>query len=96
MRRDNQGEVWYFAANAPHLPTLTLHTGQEQPLSLSDKVHLRLKAVPQKDKVSVQAVLQGDGDSGATLYHNGKRILLHYRLTDAQGTALGTGTLDYG
>jgi hypothetical protein len=95
VRRDAQGDVWYLATNAPQLPKIIVKHSEEQVLPITDKVRLTFRVMAQKEKSSVQASFLGES-GGTTLYRNGKRIMLDYRIADTQGSVLASGTLDYG
>ena len=57
---------------------------------------LRLKAFPAKGGVNVQAGITGHAHMGLSVYQDGARIPLRYRLEGRDGAQVAAGVLTYG
>ena len=96
VRPDGQGKEWFLGASGKMIRKLTVRAGEEQPLTLQEFVHMHCRAVPQEGGVQVQGVVKGEHHCGVSIYRDGKRIPLGYRVTDAQGKEVAAGSLEYG
>ncbi len=96
VRRDPQGKEWFVGASGKRIRKLTVRAGEEQKVALDEAVFMQCRPVLGKGQVQVQMILQGEHHSGLTLYRDGKRVLVGYRLTDGQGKEVASGQLEYG
>jgi hypothetical protein len=95
-RRDAKGTEWFLAVNLRGGRPITLKAGQTLPLKTDPAVTIACKAKVAAGTVAVTAHVAGEHHAGVTLYKDGKRILIGYRITDRDGKLLGQGMLDYG
>ena len=96
IRRDDEGKEWFVSATGRAIRKIVIQAGEEQKLALPESIQVVCRAVSQKSEVQVQGVLQGENHSGLSLYREGRRITIGYRLADGQGKELAAGALDYG
>jgi hypothetical protein len=95
-RRDAQGAEWFLSATGPDLRRLLVRAGEEQRVQVDDAIRLTGGAHPEDGGVEIQRMLVGEKGSGLSLYRDGKRIDIGYRLADAAQKELARGTLRYG
>ncbi len=96
VRRDDKGSVWFVSATAQAIRRLTVSAGEEQKVSVDETILMQCKALPGDGNVTIQMMIQGEHHSGLTIYRDGKRIPMQYRMTDAQGKDITSGTMNYG
>jgi hypothetical protein len=95
VRRD-QGIDWFLAGSSRNIRQITVQAGESQPVALEERINLVWKARAGSGTVNVQAGISGEPHCGLSIYRDGKRIPLRFRITDAQGKELASGRLDYG
>ncbi len=96
LRRDAKGALWFLSATGPTIRRLVVRAGEEQRVQVEDTIHLTGGAHPENGGVEIQLMLAGEKGSGLTLYREGKRIDIGYRVLDAGEKELARGTLQYG
>jgi hypothetical protein len=96
LRRDARGVEWLISASGPVIRRLTVRTGEEQRLTVDDTIRLMGSARPENGGVEIQLMIAGEKGSGLTVYRNGKRIDIGYRLVGPGEQELAQGTLKYG
>ncbi len=96
VRRDAEGRDWHLGASGRAIRKLTVRAGEEKRVGLDEAISLQCRTRRTDDGVQVQMAIHGEHHCGLTVYRDGKRILVGYRLTDAQGKELVKGQLEYG
>jgi hypothetical protein len=96
VRRDAKAVEWFLSATAFNLCRLIVRADEEQQVQIGDKIHLTGGAHPDAGRVEIQVMLAGEKGSGLSIYRDGKRIEIEYRLLDTQKNELARGTLKYG
>jgi hypothetical protein len=93
VEKDADGATWHLSTTSDKpLWTLAVRAGEETALALARDVRITQTIRPAQIGVGVFA----GGGSGLTLYKEGRRIPLAYRLTDADGAELASGAIRYG
>ena len=95
-RRDAKEVEWFISATAPHIRSLIVKAGEEQRVQVDETIQLTGSAQLGDGGVKIQAKFTGAEHSGLSIYREGKRIELGYRLADIQKKQLATGTMHYG
>lgn len=95
IRRDAAGREWYLSGIPHAAPSVVVRAGTEQRVHVDDSIHFKLKLVT-SNGLMLQAPIMGAEHSGVTIYADGKRIPMNYRITDSQGTELAAGSMNYG
>lgn len=95
FRTAKDGKKWLASALAPSIRTFTVEAGRSSELRLDEAVVFRSGVRTTGLKADVMMELQGENGSGLTLYREGKRIPIAFRLLDSE-TTVGTGTMTYG
>ena len=96
IRRDAQGTTWFISATGSNLRRLTVQASEEQQASIDETIRLTGGAHPSEGTVEIHVMVAGIKGSGLSIYRDGRRIDIDYRLLDAQGKELARGTLAYG
>jgi len=92
LARDAAGVAWHVSAGGKTLRTLELAAGEETRLEIDPTIHVQRRLSGR----SVSVAVQGEAASGLSIYRDGKRIPLGYRLLGAQGEVLAEGPITYG
>jgi len=92
LARDAAGVAWHVSAGGKTLRTLELAAGEETRLELDPTIHLQRRL----NGRAVEVAVQGEAQSGLSIYRDGKRIPLAYRVLDARGAVLAEGPITYG
>ncbi len=96
VRRDEHKTEWFISGSGAALAKLKVAAGQDQTLGADDAVMIQCKAKPSAGTVDIQATVMDGHHHGLSIYRDGKRIPLKYRVADARGKELATGELEYG
>lgn len=96
LRRDAKGVEWFLSATGPAIRRLAVRAGEDQRVQVDETIRLTGGAHPEGGRVEIHLTVAGEKGSGLTLYREGKRIDIGYRLVDARGKELARGTLEYG
>jgi hypothetical protein len=91
-RKDSQGKPWILSASGHSIQKVTVQAGQKSELKIPESVQItsRLR------NGQVQMMVHGIGHAGATLYKDGKRIEMGYRVVTPDGRMLRDGKITYG
>lgn len=97
LRRDKRGRSWFISAtSAGGIRKLTVRKGQVNRVRISDVIHVQCRTQPTDEGIRVIGGVQGEHQSGLSVYRDGKRIALHYIVRGAGGEKLAAGTMKYG
>ena len=96
VRRDAKKVEWFISATSSDLRSLAVKPGEEQRVQVNETIHLTWSAQRGDGGLKIQAKFSGEAKSGLSIYREGKRIELGYRLTDAQKKQLASGIMHYG
>jgi hypothetical protein len=91
-RKAASGETWWASASAQPIRLLTLRAGETTAVAIDPKVLVRAR----QSRTTVNVDVRGENRSGLSLYRDGRRIELRFRLLDPEGTARASGTIHYG
>jgi hypothetical protein len=93
VEKDAHGATWHLSTTSDKpLSTIDVRAGEETALALARDVRITQAIRPGQIGVGVFA----GGGSGVSIYKDGRRIPLAYRLTDADGAELASGAIRYG
>lgn len=96
IRRDSKGSEWYLSGIPQHAPRITVRAGVEQRLEIDDTINVPCQTKPHEGGWLIMAPISGANHSGITIYKDGKRIPLRYRISDAAGNEIASGAMNYG
>lgn len=86
------GVQWHVSASAPKIQMLEIRAGQETPLELAMGIEIDAKRHGQRAQMSIT----GHRGAGLSIYRDGVRIPMGYRILDRHGEELITGAMTYG
>ena len=89
---DSTGKTWHVSATAASMREIELASGQETRLAIEPEIKIEKRL---RDG-QVQVAVQGEGQSGLSIYKEGKRIPLGFELLDRAGKKLAEGKINYG
>ena len=90
--RSREGEVWHTSASGHRLGHLEVEAGQLQALELDPTVQLSKSLRRGRAAMSINR----PGGAGLSIYKDGRRVPIGYRLVDAAGRAVASGRMRYG
>jgi len=96
VKRDAAGREWYLSGIPHHGSTVVVRANEEQRVTVDDSIAISLKLVPTDEGFRMQAPVIGDQHSGLTIYANGARIPMNYKVVDGAGRQLAAGAMTYG
>lgn len=96
VRRDGKGVEWFISASKPDLRRIVVRPGVNQEVKVEDGIRMKCTTSLKGEDVQVGAAITGDNGAGLSIYQNGKRIAMAYRIEDAQGKRLAGGNMKYG
>lgn len=93
----HEGVHWFFSSSGPWKKARRIEVEGETKLEVGDTVHVRVGSPGFKDgKLRIGfALLAADG-RGLSIYRDGKRVPVGYRVLDKEGAVLAEGTMRYG
>lgn len=92
LATDEDGAAWHLSATKPRLREIEVVAGKTIEVEIDRRVHLVQTLTRSRANVGVQ----GDGHAGLSIFKDGKRIALAYRVLDARDHELVAGELRYG
>lgn len=94
-RRDKEGKEWFLWVNLHKGRALDVKADEPLPVKTDDSVIINCKAKLAPGDVTILANIMGEHHAGVTIYKEGKRIPIVYKITKDNKT-LASGTLQYG
>ncbi|MCI0642293.1 MAG: hypothetical protein L0Y72_15940 [Gemmataceae bacterium] len=94
-RHDSQGKEWFVWFNTKHGATVDVHRGQTASVKLDDAIQLDCRPKVSAKGIEIIAHVAGERHASITIYKEGKRIPLGYRVTDESRRVLAEGPLGY-
>ncbi|MCH7540118.1 MAG: hypothetical protein IH999_06945 [Proteobacteria bacterium] len=95
VKPGSDGDEWMITATSTNFGNLNVHEGQVTevpvPKAISQGGHVRHKG----SSANVMMVL-AFGKGGVTIYRDGERIPMPFRVLDGSGNKVGGGNIEYG
>jgi hypothetical protein len=91
QRVDENGTPWHLSATGNSIAKLTLTPGATGQVDIDATVHVKKRFHAGR----VAMAITGQ-KAGLTIYKEGKRIPVRFRLADGEGTELAAGKMNYG
>lgn len=92
VREDEQGVRWHLSGSGRIQRGLVVEAGRVLRLDIAPGVQLRTRRMPRALSVSVQ----GYRNAGVSIYKDGRRIPMGYRLLGFGAAELLSGAMEYG
>jgi len=97
IRRDKAGKIWFVSATAPRgIRKFAVVAGKQGKLEIDEQVAVDCAARRTKLGLRLLVTVTGEIESGLSIYRNGRRIPLEYRVLDSKGRVVARGGLEYG
>ena len=96
LRRDAKQVQWFLSATGRLIRKIIVKAGEEQKIKLAEAVFMQCRAKPAHSQFEITMMIAGEHHSGLSLYRNGRRIPVQYRIIDQEGNELATGPMQYG
>ncbi|MCI0376175.1 MAG: hypothetical protein L0215_01080 [Gemmataceae bacterium] len=94
-RHDPQGKDWFVWFNTKHGDTVRVHKGQTASVKVDDAIQLDCRPKASAHGIEIIARVAGERHASITIYKEGKRVPLGYRVTDTNQRVLAEGPLGY-
>ena len=89
---DAEGDPWHVSATGGSIREVVVESGVNRDLGIDASIRIATRVHAGRIQVSVQ----GEHGAGLSIYEEGRRIPIGYRLLDASGTELASGRIEYG
>ncbi len=101
IERTVGGQTWMLSCTGPGGPSVSVAAEGKSPLAIATGIFVTCKATRTNDGVRISAGLAGHGGMEASLLDFGRasvdrRVPITFQILDAEGRAIGDGTLVYG
>jgi hypothetical protein len=96
IERKKGESTWFFSASSPKGRPLTVERTGRTKLALSDRLMLKGHAKPKGKGLQLGFGLRCTDGRGVSVYRDGKRIAVRYRVLDKNGNTLAKGAMNYG
>jgi len=97
MRRDKTGTLWFVSATETRgLKRISVTAGKRQRIAIDPAIAVDCAALRSKTGLRILMTITGENESGLTIFRQGRRIAIEYRVLDAQGRAIARGVMKYG
>jgi len=90
--RDRGPQAWHTSATAPRIQWVVIKAGEPTQLEINPRVKIRAKLHGSRAQMSIT----GHEKAGLSVYLDGKRIPIGYRLVSANGDEEASGSMNYG
>lgn len=95
VKKTANGTEWMITATSINFAKLVVKAGEITTVSVPRKILQSGRLVRRGSSTNVNMALTY-GRGGVTIYQNGKRIPMPFRVVDGYGRTIGSGTIDYG
>ena len=95
VKKSDDGTEWMITATSIDFATLVVKSGEIATVPVPKKILQSGRLARHGSNTNVNMALTY-GRGGVTIYQNGKRIPMPFRVVDASGKTVGSGTIDYG
>ena len=97
IRRDKAGRSWFVSSTAPRgIRKFAVVACKQRKLEIDEQVVVECAARRTKLGLRLLVTVSGEIESGLSVYRNGRRIPLGYRVLDSKGRVVARGAMEYG
>ena len=96
IEREHKGVHWFLSATSQPRKPIEFESDEKVKLDVADTVHFKGKVKRMGRKLQLNFGLQSETHQGLSIYENGKRVPVTYKLLSAKGKVLATGKMNYG
>ncbi|MFV1966345.1 MAG: hypothetical protein ACC628_13050 [Pirellulaceae bacterium] len=95
-KTDPQGAAWHISVSSPGFSDLVVRPKQGAKIDIKPTISMKCQVHRKGLGLTVFTPVLGEEENGLSVYRQGKRLPLGYRLSDASGATIATGTMRYG
>jgi len=96
LRTDKQDRPWFISVTGLKETPFKVKRGKTKKLELDDSIRVTFSAKPRGEGLRFRMNFQGENKGGLTMYLEGKRIPIRYRIVDRKGKEIASGAMTYG
>jgi len=96
IERKKGEAIWFVSSSGPPYQPLQVSAKGLTKLTIDDGLVCKLNVKPKGEKLTIGFKMRAERGHNITLFKNGKRVVLTYRVLDAKGKQLAQGTMNYG
>ena len=97
IRRDKAGTRWFVAATESRgLKRISVTGGKRQKIEIDPAIAVDCAALRTKTGLRILMTITGENESGLTIFRQGRRIAIAYRVLDAHQREVASGVMKYG
>lgn len=95
-KKDKRGIGWHLSVSSAGFGDVTVRPRQVARVSIRSAVTMQCQVQGHGRQLRVSVAVLGEEGNGLSIYRQGRRIRLGYRLIDAHGRTLSAGVMRYG
>ena len=96
LEREQQGKWWFISSSGPAKQTIRVQARPVTKLSIGDVVRFHGTAKRRRGKLQLGFSITGEDVRGLSVYRDGKRVPVSFRVLDRGGKVLAHGPMNYG
>ncbi|MDH3590920.1 MAG: hypothetical protein OER88_03525 [Planctomycetota bacterium] len=94
--RENGDGWWFLSSTGPARAKVSVEETSGATLDIGDTVHFKAMAKAHGKKLQLGFGITGRDGRGLSVYKNGKRVPVRYKLVNKNGKTIGGGAMNYG
>tara|TARA_Y100000758_G_scaffold231956_2_gene168729 strand:- start:849 stop:1145 length:297 start_codon:yes stop_codon:yes gene_type:complete len=97
IRHDKAGVGWFVSGTESRgIKRITVVAGSRQKIDIDPAIAVDCVALRTKTGLRILMTITGHNESGLTIFRQGRRIGIEYRVLDEQGRSVAEGVMKYG
>ena len=92
MERELDGKLWHISASAKNMGRVTVVAGKTTKLEINQAIQVEAMIARGQAIMGIK----GQKGAGLSIYRDSVRIPIDYRVKDAAGEQLASGSMNYG
>ena len=96
VKKDKAGREWFISATSHGDGDVVVKKGRSTTVTISDTIRFRSHARRRKGSLRCALGIQGEHRAGLSIYCDGKRIDIPYKVFDRDKKILASGNVKYG
>jgi len=90
--RENDDARWHISATTPAIQKIDVRAGENTEVEIDNSINIRSLL----NGGRAQMMIQGEHGAGLSIYRDGKRIPIDFRVVDDDGAVITSGHMRYG
>ncbi len=96
VEREEKGRHWFVSTTGPAGEPLALEAGKTRRIEVPGEVRFHAMAKRKGREISLGFDVKGPDGRGLSVYRDDRRVPVLYRVLDAKGDEVASGTMNYG